>query len=571
VNGSAHQRARILVVDDEERIRGILRKIIADEGHHVECVATHEQAMARLERADIDVVLCDLMLGETDGVALLRTIAGLGHRPATIAVTGLADPDVVRSALEAGAAAYVTKPFKACDIAIGLQQALRRLEDDAASEERSRQVQEELRYRADHDPLTGVFNRRRFTEELERHLRVAAGRCARGAVLVCDLDHFTVVNDSLGHDAGDAVLRRVADAIAGRLRATDLLGRLGGDEFGILLDGVTEAEAAAVAAGLQRVVADAGARPAIGVSVGIATFAAGDGFVGHDLLVAADTALYDAKDSGRGTCSTYSGPKTSSLTWIERIRRALDEDGLVLFSQPIIDLGSGRVAGEELLVRMRDDDGGVIPPGAFLPTAERFGFIQEIDDWMLRQGLRLARTGRPVNVNISALTMQDGRLVEPIDSAVASGVDPSLLTIEITETSPVSNLGAVCELAERLTALGCGLALDDFGTGYGALTYLKHLPIGTIKIDRDFVRDLATDRGDERIIQAIVEIARAAGQTTVAEGVEDAAALDRLRRSGVDRAQGFFLGRPGLVQRTPPRLARGAAARFGSRARPLAA
>jgi EAL domain-containing protein (putative c-di-GMP-specific phosphodiesterase class I) len=326
-----------------------------------------------------------------------------------------------------------------------------------------------------------------------------------------------------------------------------------------------------VAAALQRVVADAGARPAIGVSVGIATFAAGDGFVGHDLLVAADTALYDAKDSGGGTCSTYSGPKTSSLTWIERIRRALDEDGLVLFSQPIIDLGSGRVAGEELLVRMRDDDGGVIPPGAFLPTAERFGFIQEIDDWMLRQGLRLARTGRPVNVNISALTMQDGRLVEPIDSAVASGVDPSLLTIEITETSPVADLGAVCELAERVTALGCGLALDDFGTGYGALTYLKHLPIGTIKIDRDFVRDLATDRGDQRIIQAIVEIARAAGQTTVAEGVEDAAALDRLRRAGVDRAQGYFLGRPGLVQRTPPRLARGAAPRFGSRTRRLAA
>jgi EAL domain-containing protein (putative c-di-GMP-specific phosphodiesterase class I) len=261
---------------------------------------------------------------------------------------------------------------------------------------------------------------------------------------------------------------------------------------------------------------------------------------------------------------------TSSRTWIDRIRRALDEDGLVLHSQPIVDLLTGEVVREELLVRMRDDDGGIIPPGAFLPTAERFDLIQDIDAWMLGRGLELAGGGRPVNVNISALTLQDGRIIDAIETAARAGIDPSLVTIEITETSVVSNMDLVRALAQRFAALGCGLALDDFGTGFGTFTYLKHLPISCIKIDRDFVKDLATDRADQRMIKAIVEIARASGQSTVAEGVEDVVSLDLLRRYGVDCAQGYYLARPSQVGPERPALTDGAAKLYGSLTRTAA-
>jgi EAL domain-containing protein (putative c-di-GMP-specific phosphodiesterase class I) len=307
------------------------------------------------------------------------------------------------------------------------------------------------------------------------------------------------------------------------------------------------------------------------MSIGVATFAGRDGFVGDDLLVAADVALYEAKHAGRGRVATAARTGASSRSWIERIRCALDDEALVLHSQPIVALKTGRVLREELLVRMHGDDGEIIPPGAFLPTAERFNLIPEIDAWMLSQGLDLTRSGRPVNVNVSARTLQLGRIIETIEAGADSGADPSLVTIEITETSAVSNMHLVRELADRLAALGCGLALDDFGTGFGAFTYLKHLPITCIKIDREFVKALATDRADQRMIKAIVEIARAAGQVTVAEGVEDVVALDLLRRYGVDCAQGYYLARPSLVSTERPALTDGAAQLYGALAPTVAA
>jgi EAL domain-containing protein (putative c-di-GMP-specific phosphodiesterase class I) len=225
------------------------------------------------------------------------------------------------------------------------------------------------------------------------------------------------------------------------------------------------------------------------------------------------------------------------------------------------------VVREELLVRMRGEAGELIGPDAFLPTAERFDFIQEIDTRVLETGLELSRAGRAVNVNVSASTMQDGRIIEAIERGARTGADPTLITIEITETSAASNMDLVRRLAERLAELGCGLALDDFGTGFGTFTYLKHLPISCIKIDREFVQNLAGDRADQRMIKAIVEIARAAGQITVAEGVEDVISLDLLRRYGVDCGQGYYLARPSLVIADPPSLSEGAANLYGALAR----
>jgi PAS domain S-box-containing protein len=238
--------------------------------------------------------------------------------------------------------------------------------------------------------------------------------------------------------------------------------------------------------------------------------------------------------------------------WLARIRDALDEDRLVLFAQPIVDLSSGETVQRELLIRMRERDGTIISPGEFLPAAERYGLIGEIDTWVIGQAASLAADGTAVEINLSGLSIGDPAILAAIERALEeSGADPKLLVFEVTETAVASDLDAGRAFAEQLTALGCGFALDDFGTGFGGLSYLKHLPANTLKIDIEFVRDLLTSKPDQRLVRAIVDLARGFGQTTVAEGVEDEQTLQRLREMGVDRAQGYFLGRPGPLQDEP--------------------
>jgi diguanylate cyclase (GGDEF)-like protein len=546
------------VIDDEPLIRDALVRILAAEGHEVEATATRAEAEERLARGSVDVALCDLRLGATCGVDLIRLIASRHRNTRAVAVTGMADSQAVAEAFQAGAVGYVTKPFKASDIAIAVHQALRSRAIDAAREEERRHMEHALRERADRDPLTGLFNRRRFAEELERYLRLRPAE-SHGALVLCDLDNFKVVNETLGHAAGDGILRRSADALRARLRNGDVVARLGGDEFAILLTDIEDEAAVALAHDLQQRLAAAGTRPPGGASVGVACFSGDEPVLADDLMAAADAAVFEVKEAGRNAVARCDGRRVSSLTWIERIQRALDEDGFVLHSQPIVDVGTGQVAGEELLVRMRDDDGTLIAPGAFLPTAEQFGLVERIDVWCLERALDLAQSGRPVNVNVSARTMVAGRFIEAIEARVRAGLEPRLVTIEITETCAVSEMRLVGALAKRLSALGCKLALDDFGTGFGALTYLKHLPVDVIKIDAEFVRDLAGSASDRRMIKAIVEIARAGGQRTVAEGVEDAMSLGVLQSCGVDFAQGYFLARPSHVGERVPGLAAEAA------------
>jgi EAL domain-containing protein (putative c-di-GMP-specific phosphodiesterase class I)/ketosteroid isomerase-like protein len=232
--------------------------------------------------------------------------------------------------------------------------------------------------------------------------------------------------------------------------------------------------------------------------------------------------------------------------WLGRIRDALDEDRFVLFAQPIVDLQSGETVQRELLIRMRERDGTLVLPSEFLRAAERYGLIGEIDIWVIGQAAALAADGTAVEINLSGLSIGDPAILAAIERALEeSGADPKLLVFELTETAIVGELDAGRRFAEQLTALGCGFALDDFGTGFGGLTYLKHLPADTVKIDIEFVRDLLTSEADQRLVRAIVDLAQGFGQTTVAEGVEDEQTLQRLRELGVDRAQGYFLGRPG--------------------------
>jgi diguanylate cyclase (GGDEF)-like protein/PAS domain S-box-containing protein len=425
-----------------------------------------------------------------------------------------------------------------------------------------RRHEAELRHLADHDPLTGLLNRRSFERELERHVALVERYGPRGAAIVLDLDHFKTINDTLGHGVGDQLIARVAQALRGRLRESDVLARLGGDEFAVLLPEGGRDEAVEVACGIldavrgQAVLAGSGRARRVSASIGIAPFSPGRRLSGDAVLVEADLAMYEAKEAGRDRYAVAEGGATDSslgarISWADLIRDALVEDRFVLHAQPIVDVRSGNIGQYELLLRMVDPDGELIAPGAFLPVAERFDLIGEIDRWVVRRALAMLAEARAaghditVEVNLSGRSTGDPELLALIErELLATGVDPERLIFEITETTAVANIPAAQAFAARLAELGCRFALDDFGAGFGSFYYLKHLPFDYLKIDGEFVRQCATDPTDQLVIRAVVDIARGLGKRTVAEQAGDDATLATLRELGVDQAQGYFLGRP---------------------------
>jgi len=408
-----------------------------------------------------------------------------------------------------------------------------------------KRMETQLQYQADHDPLTGLYNRRHFAEELERVLRYASRYNRPGALLMLDLDDFKFVNDTRGHAAGDAALKALGQAISDRVRDSDVVARLGGDEFAIVLPETDEQSARAVSEDIRVALAARDIDPPLHISGGIVLFDGEQELLADDALIAADIALYEAKESGKDQIRVYKGSARAAVTWVERVRAALAEGRFVLYGQPMLDLETGRVAHRELLIRMISDDGDLIPPDAFLPTAERFGLIVEIDRWVTREGLQLAQRGERVSINLSARSIGDGPILDMVREAVTSGdVDPADVIFEITESAAMTNMEQSRAFVEALTALGCHVALDDFGTGFGSFTYLKHLPTRYLKIDMEFVRDMVSNATDRQLVDSITQVAHSLGKRTIAEGVEDEATLQTLRDHGVDCAQGFFVGRP---------------------------
>jgi diguanylate cyclase (GGDEF)-like protein/PAS domain S-box-containing protein len=438
----------------------------------------------------------------------------------------------------------------------------------------------QLQYLADHDPLTGLFNRRRFEQELERELESSRRYGTGGALLVLDLDNFRYVNDSLGHPAGDELISSVGHALSHRLRNTDTVGRLGGDEFGVILPYAGEEDAVLVATGVVEVIRDAVSieaehgRRRTTASVGVALFPEGEERMSaEELLVEGDIAMYDAKEAGRDRVAVFALESDRHqkmevrLSWAERIRTALREDSFVLHAQPIVSLGEDDgVPRYELLLRMIDPDGDLIPPGTFLYVAERFGLIEEVDRWVVREAMRLLaieeRAGRRASfsVNLSAKSIQDPKMTEFIARRLAAtGVDPRGLIFEVTETVAIENVDRAKQFARDLRSLGSSFALDDFGSGFASFYYLKHLQFDYLKIDGEFVRNLPQSRTDQLVVRSLVDIASGLGRQTIAEYVENQETLEMLRSYGVDFVQGFHLGGPApfLGAGTGPRASAG--------------
>jgi diguanylate cyclase (GGDEF)-like protein/PAS domain S-box-containing protein len=424
--------------------------------------------------------------------------------------------------------------------------------------------EENLHYLATHDPLTGLQNRASFASQLETHADLVRRYGADGALLLLDLDHFKYVNDTLGHHAGDRLIARVASVLAGRLRSSDVLARLGGDEFAVLLPRADAKSAQAVAANLldalraERITLPRTRDQTITASIGVAMFDDGDPATGADVLVSADLAMYDAKEAGRNQVVLYTPGEYAQarmrgrVTWAERIRVAIEDQRFALMAQPIVELGTGRVSQFEVLLRMRDDHGDLILPGAFLATAERLGLIGQIDAMTVAGSLRAVAAGAGgggrgpiIEINLSGASIGDPAILAVIERELAeTGLDPSRVIFEITETAAIANIAKAREFSVQLARLGCRFALDDFGAGFGSFYYLKHVRFDLLKIDGEFVRDCCASLTDRIVIQAVVGIAAGLGMQTVAEHVGDAETVSLLRELGVDFGQGFYLARP---------------------------
>jgi diguanylate cyclase (GGDEF)-like protein/PAS domain S-box-containing protein len=423
-------------------------------------------------------------------------------------------------------------------------------------------IQSQLRHLADYDPLTGLLNRRRFEEELSKQVAYAGRYGSAGAVMVLDLDDFKYVNDTLGHRAGDGLIRSVANLLRDRMRETDTLARLGGDEFAVLLPRADEEGARLVAGNLIEAVRRhrgvfKGQRVRITTSIGVAVISEAAAGSGEELLGQADIAMYAAKAAGRDRVLAYRDPEEPEaamgvdLTWPDRIRRAVDDNLFILYAQPILDLSSNEISQYELLLRAIGERGEVVPPGAFLPAAERFGMVREIDAWVTRRAIHLIEAHRKagrdlrLEVNLSGRTIGDGSLPRMIESELeGTGIDPSSLIFEVTETAAISNMEEAREFASALTGMGCRFALDDFGAGFGSFYYLKYLPLDYLKIDGDFVGNLARNETDQSVVRAIVDLSRSLGKETIAELVGNPETVDLLREYGVDYAQGYYIGHP---------------------------
>ncbi len=425
---------------------------------------------------------------------------------------------------------------------------------------RERQTAEQLIYLAERDALTGLYNRRRFEDELARFLKESDRHQRQGALLFFDLDEFKYINDTFGHRAGDAVLIRVAGEVGALTRKSEILSRLGGDEFGVLMPDASEAEAERLAERIVRAVAQIpfrleGQNLRLTTSLGIALYPKHAG-TADELIVHADVAMYQAKETGKNAWSVYRPERDASremitrMSWNDRITRAFEKQLWRLHFQGVYHAAGGGLSHLEVLIRMVDETepGRLIMPGHFIAYAEKSGKILDIDRWVLGESIALlARSPQmpALAVNISGRSFDQPSLPHFIaEELQRQGVEPHRLMVELTETSAVSDLQDAERFIEALRKTGCMTCLDDFGTGFASFAYLKHLKADMLKIDGLFIRDLANDRDNQVFVKSIVDVARGLGKRTVAEFVENGDTLEMLRRFGVDMVQGYHLDMP---------------------------
>ncbi|VAW75160.1 diguanylate cyclase/phosphodiesterase (GGDEF & EAL domains) with PAS/PAC sensor(s) [hydrothermal vent metagenome] len=432
----------------------------------------------------------------------------------------------------------------------------------------ARRMASELSFQAKHDSLTGLINRAEFERIVSLEMAKADVQDKNCVLLYLDLDQFKVVNDTSGHIAGDQLLKQIAVVLSDELRSSDVLARLGGDEFGVFLVGCNSEVAHQIAENLRRTITEFRFvwdtnKFVVGVSIGMVEVGEKITSV-MDLLSAADMACYAAKDAGRNRIELYTHDDSDSqqrygeVQWVSRIVRGLEENRFRLYRQSIVPLNAGADSGKhfEVLIRMLDEEGKLIPPGAFFPAAERYGVTPNIDRWVLRNVLTWLHDNPAerrnlglCSINISGHALADEHFLAYAESQLdAHSVPADKICFEITETAAIANLAVAKRFISTLKARGCQFALDDFGSGLSSFAYLKNLDVDYLKIDGMFVRDMVEDPIDRAMVKSINEIGQVMGMKTIAEFVENDEIFQQLKDIGVDFAQGYGIHKPEPMQ-----------------------
>jgi len=560
-NDACATDASILMIDDEPINMEVVQAYLEDAGYR-NFITTSDStcAMDIIRQKMPDVILLDLVMPEVTGFDILEQLQSdesLAYIP-VIVLTSSDDPETKMQCLQFGTADFLAKPVDSSELVLRLRNTVR-----------AKAYQDHLVY---YDSLTGLPNRRRFAERLELALDHAKQSRESGAILHIDLDRFKKINDTLGHSAGDELLRQVSQRLEKHIRDGDSLGRLydvgerasisrlGGDEFTILLPEIGHVQSITYLA--QRILAVMevpfeinGNELFVTPSIGISIFP-DDGMDMDALLKHADIAMYQAKQHGRNGFEFYSSEMNAraleQLKMEAGLRTALDNNELQLYYQPKLDVMNGGIVGAEALLRWEHPEMGMVSPVDFIPLAEETGLIVPIGARVLKMACRQARAWHDagygflqIAVNVSIRQLQDSTLVRTVQAALEeSGLQPQALTLELTENMLMENAEASIEKLQQLKGLGVKISIDDFGTGYSSLAYLQKFTIDELKIDRSFIMQIEAGTDKAPIVEAVVAMARSLNLAIVAEGVETCAQLEYLQKKECDVYQGFLFSKP---------------------------
>jgi diguanylate cyclase (GGDEF)-like protein len=576
--GEGRSPASVLIVDDDAQSRKVLVAMLGPEQYRIQSAATGEDALAAIARQPPDLVLLDIALSGIDG---FEVAASLKSNPATanipiIMVTARHDRASRIDGLAAGAEDFLSKPVDRVELWLRVRNLLRLKElSDALQQEREAletQVAErtaDLQHLAYHDPMTGLPNRILFYDALRKTLELADAKHWLVAVMFIDLDRLKNVNDSFGHGVGDELLAQFGHRLLQCVRLRDTVGRISGDEFGLILPMDDPQGAAVVAERVRQALLVPfdlrGHEVTVTASVGITIYPT-DATDPEALITCADQAMYHAKQAGRDTSRFFTAElnaeHVAQLDLEHALRRAIENHEFVLHYQPKVHLGSGQITGVEALLRWQRPGYGLVMPAAFVPTLEDTGLIVRVGGWVIAEAChQIAEWERSdvgslqVAVNVSARQFIEGDLERAVNSALEdSGVAPQLLELELTESSMMANTALTVAKLERLRARGVRISIDDFGTGYSSLAYLRRFPVDKLKIDIAFIRDLITNPGDASIALTIIRMAHGLKLDVIAEGVETAAQLAYLRSHHCDEIQGYLISQPLPAQQLAARL-----------------
>lgn len=543
------QPIRVLLVEDSENDALLVVRELRKGGFDVdwERVFSADSLIHALDRRAWDLIIADYSMPGFKGTEALRLVTARGMDLPFIFVSGTLGEDTAVDAMKSGAHDYLMKGNLR-----RLVPAIERELREASVRKQSRHMEQRIQYLAYYDELTDLPNRALFRNRLEQTLALARREQRAFALMVLDLDHFKEINDTLGHHAGDLVLKQVATRLRAVLRESDTLARLGGDEFALLLPSLAQEGPDVVARklleALEPPVAVEGKRLEVRASLGVVLYPQ-HGSSPDTLLQRADVAMYLAKEQRSGACVYAPHLDRHSplrLSMGAELVQAIASDDLQLHYQPLVDLRTGAVLGVEALARWAHPQHGPLAPERFVQIAEQTGSIRQLTDWVLRTGLRQCAAWRAaglplrLSANLSARSLEDDLPDQVARILHDAGAAPDWLQFEITETVLMADATRGSEVLSRVHGMGVGIALDDFGTGYSSLTYMSRLPIDVLKIDRSFIVDV--ERGtDEFIVKAVIDLAHNFGLRVVAEGVETAPVLARLRALGCDAVQGNFI------------------------------